>query len=57
MLFFFLGEVIDSQLIDQSVTVHWKVLAGVAGAGLVLLLARTMRGVFVRQPIRSEDHL
>lgn len=57
LLFFFLGELIDAHLHDHPVTLHFKLLAGLAGAGLVLFLARTMRGIFVRQPIRSEDHL
>ena len=52
-----LGEVVDSYLTHESFTVHWKILAGLLGTAGVLFLARTMKGVFVRQPIKAETHL
>jgi hypothetical protein len=55
--FFLLGEVIDSYLTDQPFTIHYKAAAGLVGAGAVLFIARLLKGVFVRQPIKAESHL
>lgn len=55
--FFMLGEVVDSYLTHEPFTIHWKLLAGILGTAGVLFLARMMKGVFVRQPIKAETHL
>jgi hypothetical protein len=55
--FFLLGEVIDSYLTDAPFTIHYKVLAGLLGTAGLLFVARMMKGVFVRQPIKAETHL
>jgi len=55
LTFFFLGGLIDGYLHDHSVTIHYKLLGGIAGTGLVLFLARKMKGVVLRSPIRREE--
>lgn len=52
---FFLGTIIDSYLHDHSVTIHWKTLASITGAGLVMFLAQKMKGMVIRNPIKKQD--
>lgn len=52
-----LGEVIDSYITDAPFTVHYKLLAGLLGTAALLFVARMLKGVFVRQPIKAETHL
>jgi len=51
--FFALGTVIDSYLHDHDITIHFKILAGLLGAGLILFLAQKMKGIFLRKPVRT----
>lgn len=51
---FVLGEFIDGYLHHHPVTIHYKVVGGLAGAGLVLFLARQMKSVVLRSPVRKE---
>ena len=51
--FVVLGGAVDSYLHDHSITFHYKIVAGAMGAGLVLLMARQAKGIFLREPIRS----
>jgi hypothetical protein len=55
ILFFVLGEFIDGYLHHHPVTIHYKVLGGMAGAGLILFLARQMKGIVLRAPVRKEE--
>ncbi len=52
---FLIGGAIDIYLPDHPVTLHYKVLGGVVGAGAVLFLARNMKGVVLRKPIKKEE--
>lgn len=52
-----LGETIDSYVGDDSLTIHYKVISGLLGCGVLLFVARMLKGVFVRKPIKAEDHL
>lgn len=45
---FGVGSMIDLQLPDHSVTLHYKIPGALSVAGLVLFLARMMKGLFVR---------
>lgn len=49
-----MGSVIDQQLPTHSITAHYKVPGALVVIALVLFLARMMKGLFVREPIRSE---
>jgi hypothetical protein len=55
--FLLIGEAIDTYLHDHEVTAHFKLLGGIVGTGAILFLARMMKGIFVRRPIKAEDHL
>ena len=54
LLFGFLSHSIDEFFGADSITLHYKIVAGILGAGLILLLARIMKGIVVRKPIRGE---
>ncbi len=52
--FFVLGTLIDDYLRDHPVTLHYKFVGGVIGAGLILFAARQMKSIVLRSPVRSE---
>jgi hypothetical protein len=55
IVFFVVGAAIDSYLHDHSVTLHFKILGGLAGVGLTLFTARQLKNLFVRKPVKKED--
>jgi len=55
VVFFVIGAAIDSYLSDHSVTLHYKILGGLAGVGLSLFTARQLKSLFVRKPVKTED--
>lgn len=52
---FLIGGAIDSYLHDHPVTLHYKILGAAVGAGAVLFLARKMKGVVLRKPVKKEE--
>jgi len=48
-----LGLLIDSHLQDHDVTIHFKIIAGLLGAGLVLFIAQKLKGIFLRKPVKT----
>lgn len=55
IVFFAIGSAIDAYLHDHSVTLHYKILGGLAGIGLTLFTARQLKSLFVRKPVKKED--
>ena len=53
LAYFAVGELIDSSM-PGSFTMPYKVLGGLLSAGLILFVARKMKGVVLRRPIRRE---
>jgi hypothetical protein len=46
------GAAIDSYLHDHSITFHYKVFGGLAGIGVTLFIARQLKNLFVRVPVK-----
>jgi len=55
--FLFLGSTIDSYLHDYPITFPIKILAGLIGTGAILFLARGLKNVVLRKPVKAEEHL
>lgn len=50
-----IGAVIDNNFSDHSLTMGYKVIGGLATAGLILFLARQMKKIVLRTPIRKDQ--
>jgi len=46
---------IDTHLSDHSLSIVYKVVGGLLSAGLILFLARQMKKMVVRVPIRHDN--
>jgi len=46
------GSAIDSYLHDHSITFHYKLFGGLAGIGVTLFVARQLKNLFVRIPVK-----
>jgi hypothetical protein len=51
--FLFLGSAVDTYLHDYSITFPFKILAGLIGTGAILLLARSLKSVVLRKPVKA----
>ena len=47
-----IGAAVDAYLHDHSITFHYKVFAGLAGIGVTLFIARQLKNLFVRIPVK-----
>ena len=55
VVFFMVGAAVDTYLHEHSVTLHYKIAAGLAGVGLTLFVARQLKNLFVRKPTKMEE--
>jgi hypothetical protein len=55
--FLFLGNVVDTYLHDHSFTFPYKIVLGLLGTGAILFIARQLKSVVLRKPVKSEDYL